>query len=269
MSASILSSLSALFAGGGAARFALLIFAASMVLLLPFLLPELSPARMITPEIVQSLPVVLLALLGAAMLAWRYPGGATGMAAALLVLAVVHVARMGSKENCAHAPIMSKEPVLVRLGLAAAVVLGAAGALQRWPGPRSGFLVLAGAALAHVVLMFAAASGHCEGGGVTAASTAFPAADAPVFAPANNTQSPSMRVSLQMVPESPRSAPMTATLEEHMVKLRAPPGQATVNWNAPAYGGALGMGTRAALGSFKSDVSDMQQRIAAAGGADV
>lgn len=263
-----LSSLTALFAGGGAARFALLIFAAAMVLLLPLILPELSPARLLPPAVADSLPVMLLTLLGAALLVWRYPGGATGLAAALLLLAVVHVARMGV--DGVHAPL-ANEPMLVRLGLAAAVVLGAAGALQRWTGPSTGFMVLAVAALIHVVSMFAAASDPYESG--NAASTAFPtAADAaaPVAAMAAEVTQTPMRVSLQTLPETlPARAPMTATLEEHMVQLRAPPGRATVNWNAPAYGGAFGMGTRAALGSFKSDVSDLQQRVADSGGADV
>lgn len=269
---SLTSSLSALFAGGPAARFALIIFAAAMVLLIPLLLPELSPARVIPPAIANSAPVLLLILAGAALIAWRYPGGPTGVAGALLILAVTHVARMGHEF---YPSVFTAEPALVRLGLAAAVVLGTAGALQRWPGPSSGFLILAGAAAVHVLVMFGAAAGgeqqHESSSSSSSSSTAaFPLAASAAAATVEVIQTP-MRVSLQTVPPepAPRVAPMSATLEEHMVQLRAPPNRATVNWNAPAYGAALGMGTRAALNSFKSDVSDLQQRVASASGADV
>ena len=57
---------------------------------------------------------------------------------------------------------------------------------------------------------------------------------------------------VQTLAESaPRRAEFAQTLEEHLVSVRAPPNKTTPVWNALPHGPALGVGARGACGTFK------------------
>jgi hypothetical protein len=279
------STLSALLPGGMLLlrpRFVLVLLTV-LALLLPLLLPEA-----ITPLLAGVAPLartplgVALVLAAAGAAAWYAPGGATGAAAALLALALLHGARM--------APVLppaSAAPLPLRAALAVAAAGGTIGLLQRYPSARDGYMLMGAAALAHVLgMLFLGARGN--GGGVagfvageTASSpSATAAADSPpaeVTAPL--ASGPPVEVTMVAPGNAPAAAPMagetaaglggpeySGQLEQHMVQLRAPPGKATQIWNAPPYGPALGVGALAAAGSFKGDMSDVVQRLTSAGG---
>lgn len=236
----------------------------------------------------QSILGMLLVLAAVVAVAWRFPGGTTGVLGALCIVALVHVLRMSSSSSAmAPPPLLACMDFSARAVLAAAVAIGAAGALQRWPGAE--FTILGAAAAVHVVGMVAAAAAssasQVDGAGgcntsiassssgsesdliTSAAAAAAAGGEEQSNGDADAVHLVPVQVSVRTLPEvAPRRAPFAGTLEEHMVQIYAPPNKATAVWNAPTYGPALGVGTRAFLGSFKSDVSDISQKMSDASG---
>ena len=105
-----------------------LVFATIMVLIVPMLLPEIASPALIpgASAAAHSGFVIGAVLLAAAISFWRgWP------ALAVLLLVVLHATRMG---------VVAAGPPLApaaRIGLAAALVLGTAGAFRRWPSERA------------------------------------------------------------------------------------------------------------------------------------
>lgn len=272
-------------------RFAL-VFLTVLALLLPLLLPEVVAPLFARAEPLARAPLgALLVLVAAGAMAWLAPGGATGAAAALFALALLHGARM--------APMLASVSSSVgSFPMRAAVAVGAAAGtlalLQRFPSAREGYMILGAAALAHVVGMLSLAPrGNSVAGFAALDTLSSPAATADPVAPSADVAAPlasgpPVEVAAAAVPmvapgAAPAAAPLAAEtaagtaagiggaeysgqLEQHMVQLRAPPGRATPVWNAPPYGPALGVGALAAAGSFKGDMSEVVQRLTTAGG---
>lgn len=292
----------------------LLTFLSVVVLLVPLLLPEyLSPAQIVPGfDTLHHLvadtvwfPAVVVAALVGGVLCWR--ASPTKQTAALFALVVLWIARtpgsvdlfFSSSSSALASSFLSELPV--RATLAAAVLLGTAGALMRWQSARAGFLMIGAATVAYTAAATTAAASSSPTAANDASSAVAAvatggdddvtsmAADAPRSSSSSAASSSAtaaepivlvpVRVSVNTAASAAsagtddasttsetRQAPYAVTLEEHMVQLRAPPNQATVNWNAPAYGAALGMGTRAACGSFKSDNSKVTRKMEKASG---
>lgn len=273
-----------------------LVFATVLLLVVPLLLPAHASPALIpgAHALAHSGLGLALALLAAAVAVLHKPAGPTGIAAALCLLALVHTSRMSvrSSSSSYSCPALggAEEQLSVRAGLASAVALATAGALQRWPGVNTGYALIGAAATVHLAGMaHIAKQQQPRGRGgeeeasrppLDAESSSSAAADTPNAAPAMTAMMTGgegddaaairmvpVRVSVQTLPEepSPRQAPFASTLEEHLVQKHAPPNQATKIFNAPAYGPAL-VGGAAAAASFKHDVSEVSRKMAEASG---